>query len=55
MRNFFANLVAARQASANREIARVLQRSEFPNESYDHVLHMVEQGTIHERLNGAKI
>jgi len=48
--NFFKRIISSRQSKANREIARMLQYSEFKNESYDYILSMIENGTIHERL-----
>ena len=50
MKKLLTKIIAGRQATANARIAHLLQQSEFKNESYDHVLHMVNTGTIHDRL-----
>lgn len=33
----------SRQASANYEVARLLQRTEYPNESFERILHSVNK------------
>lgn len=40
-------LIESRQRSANVEIARML-KNEFPSESMDHILYLMEEGRIEE-------
>ena len=45
----FKRMIEAKQQRANRELARFLHDLEFQGETYEHVLNMVENGTLHER------
>jgi hypothetical protein len=48
-KKLFYALIAGRQASANFKIAQLLQRSEFPNESVEHILARIQNGDIYGR------
>ena len=50
MKRFFNAIMAGRQAKANAEIARMLQRSEYKNENFNYVLDMVERGELQNSI-----
>lgn len=44
LKRFFNHLIESRQRSANREIARMLQHTEFRNEEVEYIRHRLNQG-----------
>lgn len=46
-KSFMQSMIDARQSTANREVAAMLKR-EYPNESIDYIMEMVQGGRIEE-------
>jgi len=55
LRNIYQSFIDARQKQANFEIAKQLHWGEFRHETFEYVLHAVQNGKVHELLKQKRV